>query len=297
MQRGLLFTLFALSWLLVGAAGAWVLLPPREGPTVYVESPPLPYRFYELGALAVPYFESEQVGDPDCPEPSLVYVFTSDTCPDLYGVDLSHHDQDFDFATFAASGVDFAHIRATHGETIVDGQLRRHGEGLVKAGIPFGTYHFFSSLSDPAAQARNYLDAIAFLEPHAMLPPVLDMEWDISAADPDSGDRWANWAPREIADAMDIWLTIVERETGVRPMIYTNTSWWQARLGAEGDRFQAYPLWISRYGQFDRHLPDVPVGFDVAFWQFSEDASVPGISETFNASRLNGDFVRRALAE
>ena len=193
-------------------------------------------------------------------------------------------------------GVDFAHIRATHGETIVDGQLRRHGEGLVKAGIPFGTYHFFSSLSDPAAQARNYLDTIAFLEPHAMLPPVLDMEWDISASDPESGDRWAEWTPREIADAMETWLTMVETETGARPMIYTNASWWQARLGAEGDRFQAYPLWISRYGQFDRHLPDVPPGFDVAFWQFSEDASVPGITETFNASRLNGDFVRRSLA-
>ena len=211
-------------------------------------------------------------------------------------MDLSHHDGEIDFSALAASGVDFAHVRATHGVTIVDDQLRQFGDGMVAAGIPFGTYHFFSSLSDPGEQARNYLDAIAFLSPHEMLPPVLDMEWDISVADPEAGDRWAAWTPKQIADAMEIWLRIVEAETGVQPMIYTNTTWWQERLGAEGNRFRAYPLWISRYGQFDRELPDVPLGFEVAFWQFSDEAYVPGIPEAFNASRLNGEFVRRALA-
>ena len=225
MARRFVFILFALSWALVGAASTWFILPPRQGPAVYVEASPQPYRFYELGALAQPYFVDVPSGPPLCPEPSLVYVFSSDICPDLYGVDLSHHDQDFDFTRFAASGVDFVHIRATHGVTIIDRQLRRHGEGMAAAGIPFGTYHFFSSLSDPADQARNYLSAIAFLKPHAMLPPVLDIEWDISTSEPEAGDRWATWTPKDIADAMEIWLDRVEQETGVKPMIYTNTTW------------------------------------------------------------------------
>ena len=129
-----------------------------------------------------------------------------------------------------------------------------------------------------------------------MLPPVLDIEWDIPASDPAGADRWADWTAKEIADAMDIWLRIVERETGIRPMIYTNTAWWQERLGAEGNRFRAYPLWVARYGDFERQVPLAPEGFDVAFWQFSDQAFVPGIAEPFNASRLNGDFVRAVLA-
>ena len=138
----------ALFWGGLGAVGAWFILPPRPGEIIYVEAPPQPYRFYELGALTAPYFtHAGQTEIPFCPGPDLVYTFSPDRCTDLYGVDLSHHDGEIDFTALAASGVDFAHIRATHGVTIVDIQLQDFGQGMVALGIPFGTYHFFFSLS------------------------------------------------------------------------------------------------------------------------------------------------------
>ena len=291
-MRAALFILYLLSFGGVGFAFGWLLKPE---PPVAEPAAPTPFRFYELGALTQPYFRGGTQVNPSCPGPASTFIFSPDACPDLYGVDLSHHDQDFDFEVFKRGGVEFAHIRATHGETIVDRRLQTHAKGLIEVGIPFATYHFFSSLSDPRAQAVNYLDAIAFLAPNAMLPPVLDMEWDIPASDPGAGDRWADLSPREIADRMETWLAIVEENTGVKPMIYTNTRWWNDRLGNEGLRFKDYTLWIARYGQFDRDMPDLPEGFDAAFWQFTEDARIEGIDETFNGSKLNPEFARRAL--
>jgi len=216
---------------------------------------------------------------PDAAAPASLTVTTSNfmdadptdwpgRAPDRYpvhGIDLSRFQTAVDWPTARANGVNFAFIKATEGGDIVDPMFRDHWQGAAAAGVRRGAYHFFYHCRPAAEQARWYIRHVP--RTPGALPPVLDLEWT-----PTSPTCTIRRDGATIRDEARIFIDILERHYGQRPLIYTTV-----------DFFQDTELWRLRGVEFWlRSVADHPHGvYDGAgwsFWQYTSTGLVPGIA-------------------
>lgn len=206
-----------------------------------------------------------QLEDDEAAAPRRDFVFGEDDDDGwVYGCDFSHHNGNLDWRVLAAH-CQYAFIKATQGTSFIDRRFRTNLRSARENSIPVGAYHFLSSLTSGADQAAHFLEVYEGLYEAGDMPPVLDLEWDGHPT-----DRWASKTGDQIVKEATDWLEAVEAALGVRPIIYTNLSWWNNRLGTTGNSLQGYRLWMSRYGRFNDDAPPLPAGFDWAFWQFTD---------------------------
>jgi len=177
-----------------------------------------------------------------------------------FGIDVSHHNGAIDWLRLISlqpkgKEIQFVYCKATEGIGMVDKTWQRNRKLLSQAGIPFGAYHFFSDKTDPVAQAAHFL---RHWSPEMCdLPPVLDVE--------------NMQLPRgELIHRMDIWLSIVEKESGVKPIIYVSFNDYQELFH---DVFKGYEFWIAAYSRVPNALQDQRV----IHWQFSERGELEGM--------------------
>ncbi len=187
----------------------------------------------------------------------------------LNGIDVSYYQGTVNWQSVKAAGNTFAFARATYGSTKVDPQFSINWPAMKAAGIIRGTYHFYVSSNDPAAQANLFLETVGSLG-STDLPPVLDVE--------------AGGGTTNLVSGVQQWLDIVEQQLGRTPMIYTGPSFWNENMTSD---FGNYPLWVAEYGV---STPKQTNGWNNwAFWQYSQSGSVAGISpvdmDYFNGSR------------
>ncbi|MFN8609735.1 MAG: GH25 family lysozyme [Vulcanimicrobiota bacterium] len=91
------------------------------------------------------------------------------------GVDVSAHQGLIDWRAVAASGIEFAYIKASEGGDWVDERFRENWKASAAAGLKRGAYHFFTLRRPGLEQAENFLRA-APPQPDS-LPPVVDLEF------------------------------------------------------------------------------------------------------------------------
>ena len=187
------------------------------------------------------------------------------------GIDVSHHNDSIDWARVKASGVTFAFMRVSDGMHL-DTQFRRNWAEAKRVGILRGAYQFFRPGQDPNATARLFLRKIA--EAGGMnagdLPAVLDVEDD---------DGVSRSTVRKNAQT---WLGVVERETRIKPIVYTGAN----MSGVVGSSLSAHVLWVPNYGA---RCPLMPDGWSRwAFWQYSESGRVPGVRTAAYLDVFNG---------
>ena len=148
--------------------------------------------------------------------------------------------------------VQFAFIRVTKSDSLVDSLYQKNYDDAKRLGIPCGAYHFLTDTVSGKVQAEFFLSN-AKLEP-GDLPPVLDVEID---------------SPDIVAKAKD-WLEIVEKKCGVKAIIYTNMHVYATRIKND-PLLNAHDLWLAKpRGE----MPDVP---NCKFWQFTHEGHVWGI--------------------
>ena len=190
------------------------------------------------------------------------------------GIDVSHYQGRIDWRAVAGDGIGFAYLKATEGATFTDPTFARNWRGAGEAGIVRGAYHRFRAGRDAAAQAEHFL-AVARLS-EGDLPPVLDVESTDGVSD------------ARLIRGVRTWLSVVERRTGKRPIVYTKPGFRRAHLGTALDD---HPLWIAEYGV------DSPSVDPWHFWQHSERGRVAGIDRAVDLDRFNGSHAElRALA-
>ena len=189
------------------------------------------------------------------------------------GIDVSHYKKMIDWAEVKNAGVKFAYIKATEADSFVDPRFDFNWTRARKAGIIRGAYHFFRPLTDPVAQANHFLKIVGNILHSTDLPPVLDVETypDFIEAE------YRKLRVQERIERIGIWLSIVEKETGKIPIIYTNYYSWFDYIG-NTDQFVRNPLWIAAY---QVKTPKIPArnwgGKGWTFWQTSERGIIPGI--------------------
>ena len=190
--------------------------------------------------------------------------------PQVYGLDLSfwqgniHWDQlslpcDEDGyvsgkipAPRKQRPVQFAFIRVTKSDSLVDSLYQNYYTEAKKLGIPCGAYHFLTDTVSGKAQAEVFLSHVQ-LEA-GDLPPVLDVEID---------------SPEIVTKAKE-WLEIVESKCGVKAIIYSNmhvyTTWIK-----NDPILNTRDLWLAKT---KGEMPNEP---NCRFWQFTHEGHVWGI--------------------
>jgi lysozyme len=187
----------------------------------------------------------------------------------LRGVDVSHYQKQIEWDSVAAKEpLDFAFVKATEGQDYVDSLFCHNWDALRRHGIRRGAYHFFRAYGCGEEQARNFLQRVEY-EP-GDIAPVLDLE-RTDGVDPEIMIREAT-----------IWLQYVEKELGVRPIIYSGFHFYENFLKGH---FEHYPLWIARYAA---EAPLLTSGKRWDFWQYSNEGCLEGISQKVDLNVFPG---------
>lgn len=203
------------------------------------------------------------------------------TPTNLDGIDVSYHQGTIDWQQVAAAGKRFAFVRASAGTLTADTAYAPNRSGARAAGLTVGSYHYANpdtAPNDAANEAGWFLQNATIAT--GDLVPVLDLEVS-NGLDAAALTAWAQ-----------IWLDRVYGATGVRPIIYTNATFWQTAM-ADTDWFarNGYPvLWIAHWTTASQ--PTVPAGGwggnGWMFWQHSSMGGVPGISGPVDLDRFQG---------
>ncbi|HHH27436.1 MAG TPA: hypothetical protein ENK57_03670, partial [Polyangiaceae bacterium] len=202
---------------------------------------------------------------------ALIVCAEGETTP---GIDVSHWQGSIDWDAVAASDIQFAFIRVSHGTSTRDREFDRNWSEARRVGMMRGVYQFFSASDDPTAQADLLVTEIGgALEP-GDLPPVLDVE-----------GMSLDGQPRATVIAnMRTWIARIQDRLGVVPIIYSAKYFWQDQLGDPD--FTEHPLWVAHYGV---SCPNAPTPWTRwAFWQYTSTGSVPGISGNVDRNHFNG---------
>ncbi|MBF9236168.1 glycoside hydrolase family 25 protein [Hymenobacter sp. BT683] len=187
----------------------------------------------------------------------------------VHGIDVSAYQGRIDWPEVARHGVRFAFIKATEGGTMRDARFARNWREARKAGVLCGAYHYFQPKRDGKLQADLFARTVP-IGP-GDLPPVLDIEapnfHDVAVL------------RREVGR----WLRLMEAHYGVRPILYSNYSYYKRYLAGH---FDDYPLWLAHY---EVERPSMPANKWI-IWQHSDEAYVPGIRGVVDFNVFQGNF-------
>ena len=193
---------------------------------------------------------------------------------DVHGIDVSHYQENIDWerlrnASLNSSPVSFVFIKATEGTTLLDDNFNLNFYEAKQNDFIRGAYHFFLPDVDAQKQARFFLKQV-HLEP-GDLPPVLDVE------------KVGKLTETQLQKAVKTWLDIVEKEYGVKPIIYTGYKFKLHYLNTPA--FDEYPYWIAHY-----YVEKLEYRGKWNFWQHTDCGKVTGIKGNVDCNIFNGSF-------
>lgn len=202
----------------------------------------------------------------------------SDAVKYIYGIDISKYQGDeVDLMSKNKDSLKFIICKATEGITYTDPDFDNNWKVISENGYVKGAYHFYRCNDDAQSQADNFLNAIASIK-STDIPPIVDFE---------EGSIDASLSTADIQTNLLTFLSIIEKQTNRKPMIYTDINTGNAYL--DSSEFSNYPLWVANYT--DAVQPDLPKawkdkGWD--FWQQSDDYTIDVTTNDFDI--FNGNL-------
>jgi lysozyme len=202
----------------------------------------------------------------------------------IHGIDVSSYQGKINWQKVKAMDDDgvhitFAFIKATEGVLSMDPYFQRNWREAPKAGIICGAYHYFLPQKSGLWQARFFLQTVKVEK--GDLPMVVDVE------------QLYKTSPAKMRAQLVSFVNHIETKTGVKPIIYTNISFYQDYLQGY---FDDYTLWVAHYYQ-----PVLNINSQTKwrFWQHSDKARVNGINQKVDFNVFNGDSIafRRLLIQ
>lgn len=186
----------------------------------------------------------------------------------VLGIDVSHHSGAVDWKKVRAQGFRFAYVKASEGVDNPDAMFDEHWKTLRELDMARGAYHFYVTEDDPVAQAKFFASRLG--DDIGTLPPAVDVEL---LGKNTTGD---------MTDELLTFLRTLEKETGKKPLIYTNSTFWDKYYRPE---FSDYPLWMAEYGVV---MPKTPFGWKRwMFWQRAENKVIDGVEKDADVSMVH----------
>lgn len=191
----------------------------------------------------------------------------------VHGIDISRWQGDIDWSRVRGSGISFVYMKSTEGGDHLDPNFRRYWRETAAARIPRGAYHYYYFCRTGAEQAAWFIRNVP--RERGSLPPVLDIEWTHSKTCP------GRPSPAVVKREANIFLDIVGRHYGQRPVVYTTVDFYHDNdLGDLRAEF-----WLRSVADHPRNIYP---GERWAFWQYTGTGIVPGISGDVDLNAFAG---------
>ena len=150
------------------------------------------------------------------------------------GVDVSSYQANININKLKEQNIKFIYIKATEGSKKQDDRFAENWENTKKEDLLSGAYHFFSYDSEGRTQAENFIKTIG-ADIKGRLLPAVDVEY--------YGNKEQNPPNKEdVIRELKMFVEIIEKEYGVKPLIYTRSDIYYKYLKGE---FDEYKKWIS----------------------------------------------------
>ena len=199
--------------------------------------------------------------------------------PDRYpvhGIDVARFQGEIDWHKARNAGVSFVFMKATEGGDLLDPLFKDHWRGAKRAGIPRGAYHFYYFCTPPETQARWFIRNVP--RSRGTLPPVLDMEWN-----PFSPTCKKRPPGSEVRRQMKVFMDMVERRFGQRPIIYTTPQFYR---DAGLDKLKNEEFWLRSTAKTPAQAYP---GQNWSFWQYSGTGVINGIGKEVDLNAFAGN--------
>ncbi|EAZ82677.1 glycoside hydrolase family 25 protein [Algoriphagus machipongonensis] len=198
------------------------------------------------------------------PEPNAVTEAPKAKAPKtILGIDVSHFQGDVNWQEIKDANIIFVYDKATEGATFTDPKYAKNKVGAHEYDLAHGSYHFYTTDSDPIKQAEFFTNTIDY--GIGDMPPVLDLE---------KGGIKGTVDPKKFQEEVLKWLNYVEQKLGVKPVIYTNHTFGDKYLTST--KFEEYQLWIAEYGVETPKVPKIWDNKGWLIWQRSERGAIEG---------------------
>jgi len=212
---------------------------------------------------------------------TILFITQGIIAQTILGIDVSHHQGSINWNLVANDGKVFAYCKATEGMTYQDPNFTTYMTNGTAAGVVMGAYHFARPDNNSATQdANNFITHAQNYIGNGYLPPVLDLE------DPNSSTHLDQiYTSSQLTNWVQTWLSTVETQTGVRPIIYTNSNYANFLQSS----VNTYGLWIAKPGTSPTTPPtNIGIWNDWVFKQYSWYGSVNGISGNVDLDVFHG---------
>jgi lysozyme len=190
----------------------------------------------------------------------------------IFGIDVSQYQGTIDWENLEAIEeqfeIKFVVVRATAGSKKVDRKFKTNWKNLSSTVYVQGAYHYYRPDENSTDQANNFIKNVKLRKGH--LPPILDIE-----------KMPKGQSMTKLKEGLQNWLTIVEKQYGVKPIIYTGEKYYEDFLR---DDFPNYKFWIANYNPWKEKIED-----DYLMWQFTGKAQLHGINELVDVNVFNGN--------
>lgn len=197
--------------------------------------------------------------------PPAIYAGFGTSVPKEYnilGVDVSRYQKHINWTALSdmehnGRKLSFAYIKATEGYSLKDPLFDFNALSGKKSRLYVGAYHFYRFNVAPESQVEFFYKNIK--DHQFTLAPVIDVETEDNASS------------EKIRTDLSLALQILENRMGIKPIIYTNPSFYKKHL--EG-HFDTYSFWLAHYYV---NKPLIPAKMQAKYWQLTDKATVDGI--------------------
>lgn len=195
------------------------------------------------------------------------------------GIDVSSYQGAPNWDAVKASGIAFAFTKGTEDTGYTNPTFKRNWSEMKRVQVTRGAYHFARpEVNDAKGEADYFLDQI---DAAGGLSTGDMLALDLEAGSGDLGP----WT-------LD-FLHHCEARAGFRPLIYTGAWFSGPHNLAAYPEIGNYGLWLAAY---QASMPAAPPPWaTVAFWQYTDALTVPGISGNVDGNVFNGDVSRMAF--
>ncbi len=170
----------------------------------------------------------------------------------------------------------FVYIKASEGTKIRNRYYAADAAACRRRGIRVGAYHFFSTQTGGAAQARHFLKTAR--PQRGDLPPVLDVEpYDRQIA--------AMGGSAAMFREMTAWVNTVHRYCDVMPVLYISQTFVNKYMRYAPPRLAQCQVWIARYSEYRPYV-------HLLYWQLSPRGRVSGIKGDVDINVFNGTLAQ-----
>ena len=190
----------------------------------------------------------------------------------ISGIDISENNGKINWSQFGNCDVKFAYIKATEFLDSVDLQYAANVQSAKNAGLLIGAYHWLNPDFHVGQQVDLFIRTVKNFK--GMLPPAVCIQsYEGLLVDIEKNIR--------------SFLMLLEKKTGVKPVIYTSDSFWKSNI-TQSDWGCNYPLWIDMPGNFWPNQLWPWAGW--TFWQCSYKETIPGIQTAIGINQFNGSI-------